>query len=241
MHLLITSAGDVTSDLICERLAGTVLRLNWERWNEYSIDLHSMGFRVADRFGREVTESTIRNIIWRKPVSTVDTHPGESWYCFHEFKYAIQAIMEWTRQRNAAKLPIDPVHCTSVDKFTQLRVASKYVRVPEWHFTSTPTKHLSAPGEWIVKSVTGKPIPGTGDFSKVIYTTAIDPATLSEGFPWFIQRRIQAAYDLTIVFVDGKQFGFALDRHLFSGLDWRQSIGVREVDRACLYQIRSRL
>lgn len=84
--------------------------------------------------------------------------------------------------------------------------------------------------DWVVKSVTGKPIPGTGDFSKVIYTNAVDPTRLSDHFPWFLQRQVQAAYDLTVVYVDGKQFGFLLDRSLFSGLDWRQSIGRKEVD-----------
>jgi len=45
MHLLISSAGDVTSDLLCHRLEGSILRLNWERWNEYAIDVTQDGFQ----------------------------------------------------------------------------------------------------------------------------------------------------------------------------------------------------
>jgi hypothetical protein len=55
---------------------------------------------------------------------------------------------------------------------------------------------------------------------------------LADRFPWFLQGKYDAAYDLTVVFVDGKQFGFLLDRGLFPGLDWRKSIGNEQVDSA---------
>jgi hypothetical protein len=232
MHLLITSSEDVTSDLICERLAEKVLRLNWERWNEYAVDVCNSGFQISDRFGRRVDESTIANIIWRKPAATVDTEPGEFWYCFQEFKYAIKSIMERVRLGNPRKLPIDPAHNDKSDKFAQLQVASRHLVVPEWVFTSSPSRKEWGNDAWVVKSVTGKPIPGTGDFSKVIYTNAVDPSSLSDNFPWFLQRRVAAGYDLTVVYVDGQHFGYLLDRSLFVGLDWRQSIGKKEVDEA---------
>lgn len=231
LHLLITSAGDVTSDLLCEQLEGQVLRLNWERWSEYDISISPVGFRIADRFGREITEQSLGNIIWRKPVLTIDIEPGEKWYCFHEFKYAVEAIIEWTRQVNPRKLPIDPIRNSQVNKFHQLRVASRYFDVPEWHFTSTPSE-LVDQNDWITKSLTGRPIPGAGDFAKVIYTSRVNLSDLSDGFPWFVQRAITTIYDLTIVYVDGKQFGFTLERKLFSGLDWRRSIGLKEVDES---------
>ena len=230
MHLLITSADDVTSDLICERLERNVFRLNWERWNDYIVEVYEPGFRLADGYGREVTESTIGNVIWRKPIRTIDTEPGEVWYCFHEFKYAVESILEWLREANPRRIPIDPIRNSATDKFKQLRVAGRHLPVPEWRFTCEPSRLSPDDGSWVVKSVTGQPIPGTGDFSKVIYTTQVEPAELSDGFPWFLQRCIEAAYDLTVVFVDGQQFAFTLDRRLFPGIDWRQSIGTKAVD-----------
>jgi len=232
VHLLISSVGDVTSDLICERLAEDVLRLNWERWNEYSIELDKKGFRIADCFGRVVTEKTIGNIIWRKPVATVDTEPGEFWYCFHEFKNAVESIISQIRLENQRKIPIDPLLNATADKFKQLRVASQHLTVPPWRFTTTPSKHIGTSANVVTKSVTGQPIPGTGDFSKVIYTTTVDPTELADGFPWFLQQEIQATHDLTVVYVGGQHFAFTLDRNLFSGMDWRKSIGTDEVDES---------
>jgi hypothetical protein len=71
-----------------------------------------------------------------------------------------------------------------------------------------------------------------GKFAPVIYTTPVDPNDLADGFPWFVQEAIAADYDLTIVFVDGRQFAFLLARKLFPGMDWRASIGTPSVDSA---------
>lgn len=161
----------------------------------------------------------------------MDIEPGQAWYCFHEFKYAVASVVEWARQSHPRKLPIDPVRNSQADKFKQLRVAGRYLTVPDWRFTCTPST-LVTDAPWAVKSLTGKPIPGTGDFAKVIYTSRVRPEQLADGFPWFMQRMIDAAFDLTVVYVDGAQFGFTLDRGLFSGLDWRRSISVPAVDEA---------
>jgi len=139
MDLVITTANDVTSDLLCERLDGNVLRINFERWTDYFLDIHAKGFRIADSFGREVTQSNLGNIIWRKPLSTVDTEPGESWYAFHEFKYAVHSIIDSVRRQNPRRLPIDPAYNATIDKFAQLRAASTHLPIPDWHFTCQPS------------------------------------------------------------------------------------------------------
>ena len=231
MHLLISSAGDVTSDLLCQHLSGSVLRINWERWDKYDLDIDASAFRIADQFGRVVTTANLENIIWRKPLAEVDISPGEFWYCFHEFKYGIEYIIDYVRQTFPIRLPIDPHHNRTVTKFKQLIVAKKYLYVPSWRFTCDPSRQQWG-GKWIAKSLTGQPIPGTGVYSKVIYTTSICPSDLADRFPWFLQEEYDATCDLTVVFVDGKQFGFLLDRSLFPGLDWRKSIGNEHVDNA---------
>ncbi len=230
MHLLITSSGDVTSDLICERLSNNVLRVNWERWQEYDIEIHDSGFWIADKFGREISDTTLDNIIWRKPVFEVPTEPGEVWYCFQEFKNAVQSIISWVRRENPCKIPIDPHYNTTIDKFYQLRVASRYLQVSPWAFTSQPSSKNWKSKNWIIKSVTGKPITGTGTPAKVIYTSAVNPEELDDGWTWFIQEKVDNDYDLTVVYLDGQQYGFVLDRNLLNGLDWRQAIGTPLVD-----------
>jgi hypothetical protein len=53
----------------------------------------------------------------------------------------------------------------------------------------------------------------------------VDPHSLRDGFPWFLQEEVAADRDLTVVYVDGEAFGFELDRNCFLGLDWRRHIG----------------
>jgi hypothetical protein len=136
MHLLITSAGDVTSDMLCHRLGDGVLRVNWEQWHEYDLDISASGFRIGDHFGRVVTPTNIGTVVWRKPVADVDVDPGEYWYAFHEFKYCLEHIIDFVRSEFPAKLPIDPHHNRTVGKIKQLVVASKYLFVPSWRITS---------------------------------------------------------------------------------------------------------
>jgi hypothetical protein len=232
MHLMVTAASDSTSDWICHRLGPEVLRLNWERWEDYEVALSSRAFRIADRYGRCVTNANLGNIIWRKPVNDVDRLPGEHWFGFQEFKYVIESILQQVRLFAPHKLKIDPHRNRQVDKVRQLLVAEKHMRVPHWRVTSLPSA-AGWEGSWVIKSMTGKPIPsGTGDFSPVIYTSRVDPAELADGYPWFVQEAIEARYDLTIVVVGKRQFAFTLDRELFSGVDWRASIGNPEVDSA---------
>jgi hypothetical protein len=221
MHLLITCAEDKTADLLCERLQGTVLRLNLERWQEYTIELHPTGFSIADRFGRRVDEHSVRNIILRKPLKDVPRDDGEIWYGFHQFRTSVRSIVSDFRRCHPERLPIDPLGDQLVDKFFQLRAADRHFLVPPWRFTTAPSCHPWGHGDWVTKGIAQVPIPGTGTPAKVLYTTQVQPAQLADGWPWLIQRREPAPVDLTILYVGGRQFGFVLDRHLFDGVDWR--------------------
>lgn len=230
MHLLITAAKDVTSDLICERITSSVLRVNLELWKDYFIEIDGNEFIVADNFGRKVTANTLGNIIWRKPVSNISTEDGEYWYGFQEFKYSIFSIMDEVRRNTPFKIPIDPHINKTIDKFFQLRVASKYLNVPIWHYTSKPSKKNWGEGQWITKSVTGNPIAGTGTPAHVIFTAKVDPYLLDDNWTWFVQEQVDFEYDLTILYVNGNQFGYVLNRSSFQGLDWRKSIGSPEIN-----------
>ena len=48
--------------------------------------------------------------------------------------------------------------------------------------------------------------------------------TLEAGHAWLTQHKIEAHYDVTVVYVYGRVFAFSLDRQLFDGLDWRKSV-----------------
>jgi len=204
--------------------------VNLESWKDYFIEIEGNNFVIADKFGRKVTNNTLGNIIWRKPVSNIPSEKGEYWYGFHEFRYAIFSIMADVRRRNPAKIPIDPHTNETIDKFYQLRVADKYFNVPVWRYTTKPSHVNWEKGQWIAKSVAGKPITQKEALPQFIFTTEVNPRQLEDDWSWFIQQQVAFDYDLTIVYVNGKQFGYVLNRSLFSGLDWRKSIGKSEID-----------
>ncbi len=223
MDLLVTSVGDITSDLLCEWAGQRVLRLNLEHHQHYHLRLDERSFEVADRFGRSLTNESLGNIIWRKPVDDVEPSLGQEWYAFHEFRYAVRALVSARIREAPRTVPINPFQLSQIDKLSQLRAAAALFAVPEWTFTTQPSRvRLS---HAITKTWCGKPVLGTGTPPNVLFATPVEVSSLADGWPWFIQQQIDAAFDLTIVHVDGRNFGYALDRSLFEGLDWRPHIG----------------
>ncbi|XGX80635.1 hypothetical protein LQK93_03475 [Terrabacter sp. BE26] len=63
-----------------------------------------------------------------------------------------------------------------------------------------------------------------------MFTRAVDPGDLADGWPWLVQELIDAPYDLTVVYVNGVCFGFLLERAFLPGLDWREAIGTQLAD-----------
>jgi len=49
----------------------------------------------------------------------------------------------------------------------------------------------------------------------------VEPSRLSADFPWFLQSKVDASHDITVVWVKGRCFAYALDRSLFDGPDCR--------------------
>lgn len=235
MHLVITSAEDATAHLIFDRVGSEALRLNWECWDQYSLTIASDDFKLADKFGRVVTNETLGNVLWRKPVAVVPKEEGERYFAFHEFKAAIEAVLARVRRESPQKLLVDPQRLSSVDRFYQLSVARAYLPTPEWVLTNYPSKHEWGTRPWVVKSVSSRPIPQAESSHVVLFTTAVDPYRLSDGWPWFIQELIDAPYDLTVVYVDGASFGFLLDRRCFDDLDWRTQIGTEIADHGWVH------
>jgi hypothetical protein len=230
VHLIITATDDATTHLLCERLGDRVLRVNWETWEQYTIHIDPQGFRLSDPYGRTVTDPTLGNILWRKPVASIPRAEGERWYGFQEFRAGINAILAEVRRRTPEKLLIDPERLARTDRFHQLRVAALYLPTPDWTYTSTPSAGDWNGRCWVVKSMTSQPIPDSGPPDRVMFTTAVDPRHLADGWPWLVQELIDAPYDLTVVYVDGTCFGFLLDRAGLPGLDWRQAIGTDLAD-----------
>jgi len=232
VHVVITSVDDATTHLLFERLGDRALRVNWDAWENYAIQIDRRGFSISDRYGRAVTDASLGNILWRKPVASIPRSEGERWYGFQEFRAGINAIVAEVRRRAPEKLLVDPERLARTDRFHQLRIAARYLPTPNWIYTSTPSTGDWGDGkDWVVKSVASQPVPGSGPPDHLMFTTAVNPSDLADGWPWLLQELIDAPYDLTVVYIDGTCFGFLLDRAGLPGLDWRQAIGTNLADQ----------
>ena len=49
----------------------------------------------------------------------------------------------------------------------------------------------------------------------------VEPEKLDPQYPWFLQEKVHAEADVTVAYIRGKLFAFALDRASFEGDDYR--------------------
>ena len=105
-----------------------------------------------------------------------------------------------------------------------LSVAKKYFAIPSttitWGFTSPPP---------ITNAVAKSLASGLTTTNKALFTTAVDTQRLDPKFPWYLQEKINASADTTILIVGKHKFCFDRDRSGLTGLDWRN-----EQDFTCI-------
>src|SRR5260370_4461375 len=104
-----------------------------------------------------------------------------------------------------------------------MQLASRYFRVPKWKIVKS--HRATAPSPVVAKAL----VTDFVEDYRVFYTTPVTPESLDLSFPWFLQQRVDAQLDLTVVYVAGRCFGFSLDRKSFPGVDWRQQINRQEL------------
>jgi len=226
MHLIFTSCHDVTSDMLVDRMAEQVMRINNDRPQDHEIQVTHDGFRITDLHGRSVTESSLRTAIIRKPSPKTNETGDEAVHSFRETSAAHGSLLQLIEHAWPEKLPISPSRIREVTKFVQLHAAKGIFEVAPWAFTTHPGRS-GLPEDIVLKTLSGMPF-STGDGNTSATFIYVQPAKLSEladGYPWFLQEPIQARLDLTILYVDGKMFAQHLDRTTFAGLDWRKHIG----------------
>jgi len=226
MHLIFTSCHDVTSDMLVDRMAERVMRINNDRPQDHEIQVTHDGFRITDLHGRSVTESSLRTAIIRKPSPKTNETGDEAVHSFRETSAAHGSLLQLIEHAWPEKLPISPSRIREVTKFVQLHAAKGIFEVAPWAFTTHPGRS-GLPEDVVLKTLSGMPF-SKGDGNTSATFIYVQPAKLSEladGYPWFLQQPIPARFDLTILYVDGKMFAQKLDRSTFPGLDWRKHIG----------------
>jgi hypothetical protein len=142
----------------------------------------------------------------------------EDLYREEELFYALRDMINLLWAEGKLVL-VEPLADLRVGKFVQLRTAERYLSVPDYTFRLGPAGPLER-RRAIVKSLTSRRVSGNA----VVYATRVDERQLDPTTPWMIQEYIEASLDVTVAFVRGRLFPFALDRGAFveQTADWRE-------------------
>lgn len=232
MHLIIGSSQDATADMIVDSLNGhSLIRINNDRPHDLSITISRNRFTISDQFEREVNESTLRTVILRKPTPVERGDGGEELYARREYTKAIEGLLDWIERFKPGALPVSHRAMNRATKFVCASVAKAYFHVPDWIFTTMPQHgQLHRP---VLKNLCGMPLEeaGPGSDGKLVYVQDVKLEELADNWPWFVQERVDARYDLTVLYLGGKCHALRLDREKFEGLDWRKYIGTDMDDK----------
>ena len=223
MLLILTNSLDGTADEIVRRVGvHRVFRFNIDLWRDYEISLDTRGFILSDPSGRFCRSSDIRAAYLRKPtfddpITIPEGGCQEDWLRA-QMSYFLQEVYNWCRDNHLVRL-VEKGAQQRFGKFSQLRLAQDYFAVPPWVFVRT-SNPIVFTEPCITKPLTADFI---GDY-KLLFTRSVDPSSLDPEYPWLLQEEVAATHDVTVVYVAGRSFAFALDRSSFEGIDWRTHI-----------------
>lgn len=212
MLLILTGSIDGTSDLLLGRLGNQAFRFNFDLFNEYHLELSSSGWSISNPAGQSISSETVTGIFWWKVTSY---RAAEDEFINEEIKYVFRELYNWGVNRGLAK-GIPPDFHNRNGKISILAKAKPYFHIPEtlvtWGF-----KSLSYTTKMVAKSLSSS----FTSNNQALFTSPVNPKQLDPRYPWYLQEKIDATYDVT-TFVCGKKiFGFKRDRSALKGLDWR--------------------
>ena len=220
-----TNSYDISADAIIQRLGNdAVFRFNLDLWDEYQVEANAERVLIRNASGRSVRSTDIAKFLWRKPLTNQELYPDrsfprESTFKEQEIAYVMREVWNSMYFTGRAVL-IDPLSDYLVGKLIQAHIATRYFAVPHWLVVSG-TKIEGDHSPLVAKSLTSERIKDRS----VLYTTRVDAADLSPQAPWFLQSLVPATEDVTVVFVRGSIFAFAVNRSSFPTgvIDWRRA------------------
>jgi hypothetical protein len=212
--LLITNSYDATSDLLITEIGSDkFIRLNLDRPRDWSITLSPEELSISSAIG-VFNSAVIAKCIWRKPfISKPENDSFSEDFVGEEWKYTLFEIALLMQDMGKLRMNF-PIADYELGKLKQLRYARRFFKISASVVYTNATPFNKKPS--IAKSLSGKPFSD----GKVLYTVDVTNKALSKDV-WYIQDRIDAKFDITVVYLYGEVFTFRLDRSKISSLDWR--------------------
>jgi hypothetical protein len=223
--LILTNSIDGTSDVLidlCAERGEPVFRFNIDLWLDYRFAWTPAGFAIRDPSGRTVASEEVSACLWRRPSlqdtpawrgGTVEDRSATE----AELHAVVREIAEWARARRRLRL-VEPSAPRRVGRLAQMRVAREFFPVPEW---SVGWGFRWPQAKRMVKRFAPEALGAERD--RHIFVQSVDAERLSPDFPWLTQEIAQGARDATVLYVNGRSFGFEmrLTRAELGVEDWR--------------------
>lgn len=228
-----TNSLDITTDLLISKV-GTeeIFRFNVDLWREYKLKIDHIQLSIENSAGRCITSGDIAKFYWRKPFMSQYLHPqrkipSEQVYMEEELCYAMRDMVNLAWYEGKIVL-VEPLADLRVGKFVQLKIADRYFKIPPYKFVSGSPDFFESGKTSIVKSLTSKRV----DENSVLFTTRVQEDQLDPSTPWLVQDYLPASWDVTVVFVRDRMYGFELNRDSFldKTVDWRETGGPDATD-----------
>jgi hypothetical protein len=218
MLLLITESGNVPMNLLFENCNLPAFRLNFDLWQDYAIIVEPGQWEIANPAGRTITSESATHCCWWKAFNRrLDADD----YLVSEVKYVFRELYGSFLRRGLV-VGNPPDFHNRCGKLQILHMASKYFRTPPslvgWNLPAD-ARGFDA-GQIVAKSLSSESI----DTGKVLFTTAVTYAQLGKAFPWFLQTKVDARDDVTVVVCGDGHYAFSRSRQDLEGLDWRRTI-----------------
>lgn len=214
MLLLITGSRDGTSDFLCKELGTKVFRLNYDIFNDYTFEFFPNSWRITSPSGNKISSESITSCFWWKafnfPIENQDN------YVVEEIKYIYRELYAWCKLLGLVKGNASDYH-HHMGKINLLDIASKYFKTPKSIASIQCAGVASINGPVVAKSLSSALTNSMGS----LLTTEVDTSKLDPAFPWFLQEKIDSAFDVTIFVCNQKIFSFQRSRANLKGLDWR--------------------
>ncbi|MCE1238143.1 MAG: hypothetical protein LWW93_17475 [Hyphomicrobiales bacterium] len=214
MLLLLSNSIDGTADVLvelCRERGLGVFRFNIDLWTHYRFAWTAEGFVFHDPTGRSIASEDVSAVLWRRP-SLRDTpdweggSPADRIATEAELQTIVREIGDWARARGLLRL-IEPSGPRRVGRLAQMRVARAFFPTPDW----AVGWGLRWPeGRRMVKRLSTEPV-GEGR-DAYIFVQSVDAERLSPQWPWLVQEVAVGDRDATVLYVQGRCFGFEMER-----------------------------
>ncbi len=218
MLLFITGWRDMHANLLLEDCHLQAFRLNYDLWQDYSFRFEPGRWEIANPAGRSITSETATHCFWWKafnsPIEADQYLVAEITYVFRELHGSFL-----NRGLTVGNPPDFHNRC---GKLQILQMASKHFRIPDtlcgWNLPARDGRFAAR--DLVAKSLSSEQMSD----GKILYTTAVRYAQIDRTYPWYLQAKVEARDDVTVVVCGDAQFAFSRSRENLTGLDWRRVI-----------------